>query len=77
MSTEQDKREQRLRLLDDHIGAHLRDSERSGERQAAPSCDKPLAFGDGSERRDLQRQLSDKRQATALRLEHISASGSW
>jgi hypothetical protein len=47
MSAEQDKREQRLKLLDDHIGRALADSERSGELRAAPSWGKPLNFGDG------------------------------
>ena len=43
----EDKRTQRLKLLDDHIGQSLRDSEQTGELQAAPSYGKPLAFGDG------------------------------
>jgi hypothetical protein len=116
----EDKREQRLKLLEDHIGQHLRESEASGELKAAPSWGKPLAFGDGydetptelrmgmkilkdagvvppevlalreaaglearvaacadaAERRALQQQLSDKRQAIALRLEKLRASGS-
>jgi hypothetical protein len=45
--TTEEKRERRLRLLDDHIGRSLRDSERSGELKAAPSYGKPLHFGDG------------------------------
>jgi hypothetical protein len=45
--TAEEKREQRLKLLDDHIGQHLRQSEQTGELQAAPSCGKPLGFGDG------------------------------
>jgi Domain of unknown function (DUF1992) len=43
----QEKREQRLKLLDDHIGQRLRESEQTGELQAAPSYCKPLSFGDG------------------------------
>jgi uncharacterized small protein (DUF1192 family) len=43
----QDKREQRLKLLDDHIGQHLRESQAAGELEAAPSYGKPLGFGDG------------------------------
>ena len=43
----QEKREQRLKLLDDHIGASLRESESSGELRTAPSFGKPLTFGDG------------------------------
>lgn len=46
-SSSEDKREQRLKLLDDHIGRSLADSEKSGELRAAPSYGKPLNFGDG------------------------------
>jgi DNA-binding transcriptional ArsR family regulator len=117
--TAEEKREQRLKLLDDHIGEHLRDSQ--AELKAAPSYGKPLAFGDGydetpvelrmgmkilkdagivppeveamreaaalearlaacsdeTERRALQQQLAEKRQAIALRLEKLAASRSW
>jgi Domain of unknown function (DUF1992) len=117
--TTQEKKEQRLKLLDDHIGESLRQSEQTGELQAAPSYGKPLGFGDGydqtpaelrmgmkilkdagvvppeveamreaaaletrmnactdeAERRVLQQQLSDKRQAIALRLEGLARSG--
>jgi hypothetical protein len=45
--TPEEKRLQRLQLLDDHIGRALRDSEASGELRAAPSYGKPLDFGDG------------------------------
>lgn len=45
--TTEDKREQRLKLLDDHIGQSLRESERNGELKAAPSFGKPMSFGDG------------------------------
>lgn len=114
------KRLQRLQLLDDHIGQHLRDSEASGELKAAPSYGRPLDFGDGYEdtpaelrmgmkilkdagvlppevelmqqaaaleaqlahcaddaaRRSLQQQIAEKRQAIALRLERLRATGS-
>jgi hypothetical protein len=117
----EEKREQRLKLLDDHIGAHLRESEASGELKAAPSFGRPLDFGDGydetpaelrmgmkvlkdagvvppeveamreaaeleaqlaacggvNERLALQRRISEKRQAIALRLEKLRTSGSW
>jgi Domain of unknown function (DUF1992) len=43
----QEKREQRLKLLEDHIGRSLAESEQSGELRAAPSYGKPLNFGDG------------------------------
>jgi hypothetical protein len=42
---EREKREQRLKLLEDHIGAHLRASQ--DELKHAPSYGKPLDFGDG------------------------------
>jgi hypothetical protein len=43
----QEKREQKLKVLDDQIGEHLRHSEQTGELKAAPSYGKPLSFGDG------------------------------
>jgi len=45
--TAEEKREQRLKLLEDDIGRSLAESARSGELQAAPSYGKPLNFGDG------------------------------
>jgi hypothetical protein len=36
-----------LKLIDDHIGEHLRESEASGELRHAPSYGKPMAFNDG------------------------------
>lgn len=117
----EDKREQRLKLLDDHIGEHLRASEAAGELRAAPSYGRPLDLGDGyddtpaelrmgmkilrdagvlppevlamreaaelksqlaactdpDQRRALQQQLADKRQAIALRLEKLASSRTW
>ena len=46
MATEE-KREQRLKLLEDHIGRSLAESQSNGELRAAPSYGKPLNFGDG------------------------------
>lgn len=43
----EERRLQRLELLDDHIGQALRDSEASGELRSAPSFGRPLHFGDG------------------------------
>jgi hypothetical protein len=43
----EEKREQRLNLLEDHIGRALAQSEASGELRAAPSFGKPLNLGDG------------------------------
>ena len=45
MSAAEDKREQRLKLLDDHIGRSLAESEKAGELKAAPSYGRPLHFG--------------------------------
>jgi len=45
----EEKREQRLKLLDDHIGRALRDSEASGELRAAPSYGKPMVADAGYE----------------------------
>ena len=36
-----------LKLIDDHIGEHLRESESSGELRNAPSFGKPMQFNDG------------------------------
>jgi Domain of unknown function (DUF1992) len=117
----QEKKEQRLKLLEDHIGQSLRESEASGELKAATSYGKPLTFADGyddtptelrmgmkilkdagvvppeveamreaaelearmnactdddAERRRLQQQLSEMRQAIALRLEGLARNGS-
>lgn len=44
MATEE-KREQRLRLLEDHIGRSLDESQ--AELRTAPSFGKPMSFGDG------------------------------
>jgi hypothetical protein len=46
-SNAEEKRENRLRLLEDDIGRHLAQSHASGELQHAPSFGKPLHFADG------------------------------
>lgn len=46
-SSAEDKREQRLKLMEDHIGQHLRQAEAMGELKSAPSYGKPLDLGDG------------------------------
>ena len=43
----EDKRANRLKLQEDHIGRAIADSEQSGELRAAPSYGKPLNLGDG------------------------------
>lgn len=47
LNLEERKRENRLRLVEDHIGRHLAESEKTGELQTAPSFGKPLDYGDG------------------------------
>ena len=42
-----EKREQRLKLLEDHIGRSLAQSHDSGELRSAPSYGRPLHLGDG------------------------------
>lgn len=46
MNAEEQKRENALRMVEDHIGRHLAESEKTGELQAAPSFGKPLNYGD-------------------------------
>jgi DNA-binding transcriptional ArsR family regulator len=45
--TTEEKRENRLRLLEDHIGRALAESAKAGELQSARSYGKPLDLGDG------------------------------
>ena len=47
LSHEEQKRENRLRLLEDDIGRKLSEAHASGELKQAPSYGKPLHFGDG------------------------------
>lgn len=47
MSAAQEKKEQRLKLLEDHIGQHLAEAEKNGELKNAKSYGKPLDLGDG------------------------------
>ena len=49
MTAQEKKREQRLKLLEDHIGRSLAHSHDSGELRSAPSYGKPLNLGDGYE----------------------------
>ena len=59
MATEE-KREQRLKLLEDHIGRSLADSESSGELRAAPSYGKPMDFGDGYDETPAELRMAFK-----------------
>lgn len=60
MATAEDKRIEGLRLLDDHIGQVLRESEASGELRAAPSFGKPMSFGDGYDETPLELRMPMK-----------------
>ncbi|MFN0182187.1 MAG: DUF1992 domain-containing protein [Aquabacterium sp.] len=59
-SAAEDKRIQRLQLLDDHIGRSLRDAEAAGELKAAPSYGKPLDFGEGYEQTPAEFRMGFK-----------------
>ena len=59
MATEE-KREQRLKLLDDHIGRALAQAEESGELRAAAGYGKPLNFGDGYDETPAELRLPFK-----------------
>ncbi len=56
----EEKREQRLKLLDDHIGRSLVDAEKSGELRSAPSFGKPLDFGDGYDETPVELRMPFK-----------------
>jgi DnaJ homologue, subfamily C, member 28, conserved domain len=56
----EDKREQRLRLLEDHIGRALAESEKSGELKTARSYGKPLDLGDGYEETPVELRMGYK-----------------
>jgi hypothetical protein len=47
MNANEQKRQNRLRLVEDHIGRSLAESEKSGELRSALNFGKPLNFGDG------------------------------
>lgn len=49
-----------LKVLEDHIGEHLREAERSGELQRAPSFGRPLDFGDGYDETPAELRMAMK-----------------
>jgi hypothetical protein len=49
-----------LKVLDDHIGEHLRESEASGELRAAPSYGRPLQLNDGYDDTPAELRLAMK-----------------
>jgi len=55
-----DKQPNPLKLLDDHIGEHLRHSEASGELRSAPSYGRPLQFNDGYDETPAELRLPMK-----------------
>lgn len=60
MTGAEDKRAQRLKLQDDHIGRALRESQASGELRAAPSYGKPLDLGDGYDQTPAELRMAMK-----------------
>jgi hypothetical protein len=59
-SAAEDKKEQRLKLLDDHIGRSLAEAEKSGELKAARSWGKPLDLGDGYDETPAELRMAFK-----------------
>lgn len=59
MSTE-DKSANRPKLLDDHIGRAIAESEQSGELRAARSYGKPLDLGDGYDETPAELRMAMK-----------------
>ena len=59
MSAEE-KRENRLRLLEDEIGRKLKESQANGELACAPSYGKPLHLGDGFEETPAELRMGMK-----------------
>ena len=58
--TPEERRAQRLQLLEDDIGRALRESEQTGELKAAPSYGKPLGFGDGYDETPAELRMAMK-----------------
>ena len=58
MTTE--KKPNPLKLLEDHIGEHLRQSEASGELRSAPSYGRPLRFNDGYDETPAELRMAMK-----------------
>ncbi len=58
--TPQEKREQRLQLLEDDIGRALNDAHLSGELRAAPSFGKPMQMNDGYDETPLELRMGFK-----------------
>jgi hypothetical protein len=59
-SASAEKREQRLKLLEDHIGRALAASEASGELRSARNWGRPLDLGDGYEQTPVELRMGHK-----------------
>ena len=59
-SASAEKREQRLKLLEDHIGRSLAASEASGELRTARNWGQPLDLGDGYEQTPVELRMGYK-----------------
>ncbi len=59
-SASAEKREQRLKLLEDHIGRSLAESEASGELRTARNWGQPLDLGDGYEQTPVELRMGYK-----------------
>ncbi len=59
-SARAEKREQRLKLLEDHIGRSLAESEASGELRTARHWGQPLDLGDGYEQTPVELRMGYK-----------------
>ena len=56
----EEKREKRLRLLEDEIGRKLAESQANGELASAPSYGKPLHLGDGYDETPAEMRMGMK-----------------
>ena len=59
-SARAEKREQRLKLLEDHIGRSLAESQKNGELKTARSWGKPLDLGDGYDQTPVELRMGYK-----------------
>lgn len=60
MSTEAERRERRLVMLEDHIGRAIAQSEQSGELRSARGYGKPLDLGDGYDETPVELRMGFK-----------------
>ena len=68
--TTEEKREQRLKMLDDHIGRALAESEKSGELRSAKGWGQPLDLGDGYDETPAELRMGFKMLKDAGVLPH-------